>query len=136
MVDTVNGSEGQPIRQVQPPTHPPVAPNKRARESFDAVIRKEIEKLKGVKFSAHALQRLSARNIQLSAEDRSRIVEAIDRAQSKGAKDSLVLVREAALVVSVTNRTVVTVLDRNEMRGNVFTNIDSAIVMDGGEIET
>ena len=135
MVDKVNAGEGQPIRRVQQPEQPPVAPKKRARESFDAVIRKEIEKLKGVKFSAHALQRLSARSIQLSADDRSRIVEAIDRAQSKGAKDSLVLVRGAALVVSVKNRTVVTVLDRDELRGNVFTNIDSAIVMDGDERE-
>lgn len=64
------------------------------------------------------------------------MVEAIDRAQSKGAKDSLVLVRGAALVVSVKNRTVVTVLDRDEIRGNVFTNIDSAVVMDGDEGET
>jgi flagellar operon protein len=84
-----------------------------------------------VKFSAHALQRLDARKIQLSAGDTARIVEAIDRAASKGAKDSLVLVGGAALVVSVTNRTVVTALDREELRGNVFTNIDSAVVMDG-----
>ena len=136
MVDKVNAGEGRPIRQVQQPGRPPVAPKDKAREPFDAVIRKEIEKLKDVKFSAHALQRLSVRNIQLSADDRSRIVEAVDRAQSKGAKDSLVLVRGAALVVSVKNRTVVTVLDRDETRGNVFTNIDSAIVMDGGERET
>jgi hypothetical protein len=45
-------------------------------------------------------------------------------------------VRGAALVVSVTNRTIVTVLDREEMRGNVFTNIDSAVVMDGEQNET
>ena len=121
---------------MQQTKHPSTVPKKRAREPFDAVIRKEIEKLQDVKFSAHALQRLGARNIQLSADDRSRIVEAVDRAQAKGAKDSLVLVRGAALVVSVKNRTVVTVLDRDETRGNVFTNIDSAIVMDGGESGT
>lgn len=130
MVDKINTGEGQPIRQVDP-TRAPVVPERRPREPFDAVIRREIEKLEGVRFSAHALQRLSARNIQLSADDRERIVEAVNRAQSKGAKDSLVLVRGAALVVSVKNRTVVTVLDREETRGNVFTNIDSAVVMDG-----
>ncbi len=135
MVDKTNIGEGQPIRQVHTP-RPPVAPRERPGKSFDAVIRKEIEKWKGVRFSAHALQRLNLRNIQLSTDDRSRIVEAIDRAQSKGAKDSLVLVRGAALVVSVTNRTIVTVLDREEMRGNVFTNIDSAVVMDGDQNET
>jgi flagellar operon protein len=103
----------------------------RAGGSFDAVIRQEIDKWKGVKFSAHAIERLNSRNIRLSADDRAKIVEAIDRAQMKGANDSLVLVRGAALVVSVKNRTIVTALDREEMRGNVFTNIDSAVVMDG-----
>lgn len=132
MVDNTNIGEGQSIRQVQP-APPPVVPKEQVRESFDAVMRKEIEKWKGVRFSAHALQRLSARNISLSTEDRSRIIEAIDRAQSKGAKDSLVIVRGAALVVSVTNRTIVTALGREEMHGNVFTNIDSAVVMDGDE---
>ncbi|UCD58569.1 MAG: hypothetical protein JSV16_05525 [Candidatus Hydrogenedentota bacterium] len=135
MVDKVNISEGQPIRQVQP-KHPPAAPKRRVREPFDVVIRKEIEKLEDVRFSAHALRRLSERNIRLSADDRSKIVEAINRAQSKGAKDSLVLVRGTAVVVSVSNRTVVTVLDREEMRGNVFTNIDSAVVMEGDHNET
>ena len=130
MVNKVNIGEGQPLRNVQPTQTPPVQKT-RTHEPFDAVIRKEIDKLNGVKFSAHALQRLSARNIQLTAEDKAKIAEAIDRAQAKGAKDSLVLVHGAALVVSVKNRTVVTVLDRSELRGNVFTNIDSAVVMDG-----
>ncbi len=134
MVGKTHIGEGQPVRQTQPP-QPQVVGKKSAREPFDAVIRKEIDKLKGVKFSAHALQRLSARKVELGAEDRARIVEAIDRAAAKGAKDSLVLVRGAALVVSVKNRTVVTVLDREELRGNVFTNIDSAIVMDGDYTE-
>lgn len=130
MVNKTHIGEGHPIRQV-PPQPSRVAPKAPAGESFDAVIRKEIESWKGVKFSAHALQRLRARNIRLSADDREKIIRAMDRAQSKGARDSLVLVRTAALVVSVTNRTIVTVLDREEMNGNVFTNIDSAVIMDG-----
>lgn len=134
MVEKANIGEGQSIRQIQP-ARSPVLPKGQARESFDAVMQKEIEKWKGVHFSAHALQRLSSRNISLSREDGSRIVEAIDRAQSKGARDSLVLVRTAALVVSVTNRTVVTALGREEVQGNVFTNIDSAVIMDGDEGE-
>ena len=132
MVDKINTGEGQSIRQVQP-VRPPVVPKGQVRESFDAVMRNEIEKWKGVRFSAHALERLNARNISLSTDDRSKIVEAIDRAQSKGSRDSLVLMRGAAFVVSVTNRTIVTALGREEVHGNVFTNIDSAVVMDGDE---
>jgi len=129
MVGKADIGEGQPVRQVQP-AQTRVAPGQRAGESFDALIRKEIEGWKGVKFSAHALQRLRTRSIHLSSDDRTKIVQAINSAESKGAKDSLVLVRGAALVVSVENRTIVTVLDREEMNGNVFTNIDSAVVMD------
>jgi len=129
MVSKTDIGEGQPIRPIQPQRQR-TAPTDRGAESFDAVIRREIEGWKGVKFSAHALERLRTRNIHLSADDRSNILEAINRAESKGAKDSLVLVRGAALVVSVENRTIVTALDRQEMTGNVFTNIDSAIVMD------
>ena len=130
MVDKINIGEGQPVGRIQPPRTPRIR-EKSVREPFDAVIRKEIEKWEGVRFSAHALQRLNARNIKLSDEDKAKIVDAINRAQTKGAKDSLVLVGETALVVSISNRTVITVLDREEMRGNVFTNIDSAVVMDG-----
>lgn len=130
MVDKINIGDGQPVGRIRAPRTPRVR-EKSVRESFDAVIKKEIEKWEGVRFSAHALQRLNARNIKLSEGDKAKIVDAIDRAQTKGAKDSLVLIGEAALVVSISNRTVITVLDREEMRGNVFTNIDSAVVMDG-----
>ena len=130
MVGKTDIGGGQPIGRIQPPQSR-VTPAERKGESFDAVIRKEIEGWKGIKFSAHALERLRTRNIHLSADDRTRILEAISRADAKGAKDSLVLVGGAALVVSVENRTIVTALDREEMNGNVFTNIDSAVIMDG-----
>lgn len=130
MVGKTDIGGGQQIGPIRP-AQSRVAPAERRGESFDAVIRKEIEGWKGVKFSAHALERLRTRNIHLSADDRNRILEAISRADSKGAKDSLVLVRGAALVVSIRNRTIVTALDREEMNGNVFTNIDSTVVMDG-----
>lgn len=130
MVGKTDIGGGQQIGPIRP-TQSRIAPAERRGESFDAVIRKEIEGWKGVKFSAHALERLRTRNIHLSADDRNRILEAISRADSKGAKDSLVLVRGAALVVSIRNRTIVTALDREEMNGNVFTNIDSTVVMDG-----
>jgi flagellar operon protein len=130
MVGKTDIGGGQPIGRIQP-AQSRVAPADRKGESFDAVIRREIEGWKGVKFSAHALERLRTRNIHLSADDRTKILEAISRAESKGAKDSLVLVRGAALVVSIENRTIVTALDREEVNGNVFTNIDSTVVMDG-----
>ncbi|RJP14977.1 MAG: flagellar protein [Candidatus Abyssobacteria bacterium SURF_5] len=129
MMNRVNLNESQPVQQIRQ-AHP--APGSGAtRETFDAVMRKELAKLRDVKFSAHALSRIASRNIQMEANERTQIAEAVNRAEAKGARDSLVLLDKAALIVSVENRTVVTVLDREEMRGNVFTNIDSAVLMYG-----
>ena len=89
------------------------------------------EKLPGqeVRFSQHALERLKSRGITLSDAQMQQLKSAVDSVAQKGGKDSLVMMGDAALVVSVKNRTVVTAMDRQGMKGNVFTNIDSAVVL-------
>jgi len=83
----------------------------------------------GVKFSQHAVDRMMSRGISFNNQDISKLNEAIQRAETKGGKDTLVLMNDAALIVSVKNKTVVTVMDKNALKENVFTNIDSTIVM-------
>ena len=83
----------------------------------------------GVKFSQHAQDRLKARNIILSANDLANLEGAVNSVARKGGKESLVMMGDSALVVSIKNRTVVTAMDRALMKGNVFTNIDSAVVI-------
>ncbi len=83
----------------------------------------------GVKVSGHAQNRLQSRNIQLGEAEWERVRGGIDRAAAKGAKESLVMVDDVALVVSVKNRTVITAVDRQSLRENVFTNIDSAVIV-------
>lgn len=89
------------------------------------------EKLPGqpVKLSQHAVERLKSRGITLSDADMKQLAGAVDSVAQKGGKDSLIMMKDAALVVSVKNRTVVTAMDRQGMKGNVFTNIDSAVVL-------
>lgn len=84
-----------------------------------------------LRFSRHAQERLQSRNISLSAEDMSKLNQAVSQAREKGARDSLILMNEndLALVVSVKNNTVVTAVDGNSLRENVFTNIDSAVIV-------
>jgi flagellar operon protein len=82
----------------------------------------------GITFSNHAQERLKSRGISLSPTDMEKLEGAVDSVAKKGGKDSLVLLGDAALVVSVKNRTVVTALDRASMQGTVFTNIDSAVI--------
>ena len=92
--------------------------------SFQQVLQ---EKIDAVQFSAHAQQRLKTRNIELSQADVSRINDGLNRAEAKGAKESLILMDQLAFVVSVPNRTVVTAMDDPGAREAVFTQIDSAV---------
>ncbi len=81
-----------------------------------------------LKFSAHARTRLQSRQISLEGGRMERLESAVKQAAGKGSKDALVLMDELAMVVSVKNRTVVTVVDRDNLKQNVFTNIDSAVI--------
>jgi flagellar operon protein len=82
-----------------------------------------------VKFSNHALQRVERRGIDLDANNTlPRLEDGVQRAASKGARDSVVFVDGTAFVVSVRNRTVITAVDAEHMREHVFTNIDSAVI--------
>ncbi|MFN8847776.1 MAG: TIGR02530 family flagellar biosynthesis protein [Bdellovibrionales bacterium] len=87
------------------------------------------ESLEKVKFSNHALDRMRTRGITFTPDDVSRLNEAVNRAAAKGSKDSLVLMNDSALIVSVKNKTVVTVMDKTALKENVFTNIDSTVVL-------
>jgi flagellar operon protein len=82
-----------------------------------------------VKFSNHAIERMQTRGISYSPEQLSKLSEAVSKAAAKGSKDSLILMNDSALIVSVKNNTVVTVMDKNALKENVFTNIDSTVVL-------
>jgi flagellar operon protein len=93
--------------------------------SFSGILQQE---LKNLKFSRHAQQRLETRQIELNEKDLSTLEHAVDRAAQKGGQDSLILLRDLAFIVNVPNRTVVTAMDGDTLRENVFTNIDSAVI--------
>jgi len=89
------------------------------------------QKLNGVQFSQHALERLQTRNIKLGQAELTKLNDAVDKAALKGAKESLVLMNNnnLALVVSVKNKTVITAMDGASIKDNIFTNIDSAVII-------
>jgi flagellar operon protein len=99
--------------------------------SFRSVLQEQqrVTGAQPLKFSAHAMQRLQSRNIHLSNEDMARMNVMADKAAEKGAKQSLFMLRDVAMVVSIKNRTVITAVDGDSMRENVFTNIDSAAII-------
>lgn len=82
-----------------------------------------------LKISAHAHSRILSRGIDLGPEQMRKISGAVDKAAAKGLDDTLILTKDAAFIVSVRNRTVVTAMDRSQLEGNVFTNIEGAVVV-------
>ncbi len=97
------------------------------RSSFAEILNNKLQP--SLRFSNHAQQRLKSRNIQLTASDMEKLEAAVERARQKGARESLILFDRLALVVSVRNNTVITAVDGESMKENVFTNIDSAVIV-------
>ncbi|OGU68163.1 MAG: flagellar protein [Stygiobacter sp. RIFOXYC12_FULL_38_8] len=91
---------------------------------FDAIFKEELEK---IKFSNHAMKRLESRNIQLSETELGKIKDAVSKAESKGSKDSLIMMDKTAFIVNIPNKTVVTAIEVANSNESVFTNIDSVV---------
>lgn len=97
-------------------------------DAFASLLEQAVGKSGEVRFSAHAMQRLTEREVTLSDEDKARIGESLDRAGEKGGRQALILMDDLALIASVPNRTVITVSPKSELQDMVFTNIDSAVI--------
>ena len=97
--------------------------------SFKEMFSKELAMEREVSFSRHAHERLFSRGIELDEAKLNKLADAIDKAESKASKETLILDDEAAYVVSVSNRTVVTVFDRDNLQDGIVTSIDSAVIM-------
>lgn len=106
------------------PTKAPASPDNRFGDVFEKTIRDS----QPVRFSAHAQNRLTHRQISLTEPQVARLEQSVTSAADKGAESSLVLLDNLAFIVSVRNRTVVTALDQAQTSSHVFTQIDSAVI--------
>ncbi len=127
MVDTVYFPNPVQVNTARTPKQQKSGTATGADSTFARMLDEKLP-AQGITFSNHAQERLKSRGISLSRTDMEKLEGAVESVAKKGGKDSLVLLGDAALVVSVKNRTVVTALDRASMQGNVFTNIDSAVI--------
>lgn len=82
-----------------------------------------------LKVSKHATERLTERNITISEAEWAHVTDKVNEAKAKGIRDSLVLMDQAALIVSAKNSTVITAMDRKEAKDQLFTNIDGTIIL-------
>lgn len=108
----------------------PESPEQQGKESFAQALEQKLHENKGVEFSKHAMQRISERSIDLTEGNTlERLNKGVEIAADKGSSETLVLVDTNAFVVSVKNNKVITTIDREELLGNIFTNIDSTVII-------
>lgn len=101
-------------------------PQKKA--DFGATLARETERQESLKISQHAQKRLNSSQVQLTDSDMDRLDGAVRRASEKGSNQSLVMLDDLALVVSVKNKVVITAVDEARRKEGVFTNIDSVVI--------
>ncbi len=104
-------------------------PKGKARVEFTRTLEKALEDKK-IKMTNHARERIISRHIRLDEKDVTQISDVMNTLQGKGGKISLLLMGDTTLVTNVKNRTVITALDSYGDANKVFTQIDSAALID------
>lgn len=112
-----------PAGALRKPVKPGIA-DQPETNSFQHVLRDKL-----IRFSHHAEVRLKQRGIDWNPERTAKLESAVNKAAAKGARESLIMFQDVALIVNVKNRTVVTAMDGNQMQDNVITQIDSAVIV-------
>jgi flagellar operon protein len=99
---------------------------KKGRLDFSEMLTQTLKPERKLVFSAHAQKRINDRNINVDLE---RLDNGISQVDKKGAKNTLVMMDNNAFIVNVKNKTVITAIDQQSIKNNVFTNIDSVAIV-------
>ncbi|MBE6051362.1 MAG: flagellar biosynthesis protein [Clostridium sp.] len=96
-------------------------------ENFKDVLNRTLDKNSGYTLSKHAAERI--RDIGFTESDMKNIQKGFELAEDKGAKNSVMVYKDVALIASIENKTVITAVDKDRAESNVFTNIDSVVLL-------
>ena len=91
---------------------------------FGALLQNAMEDSQNIRFSKHAAARVEQRGIEVTDS----LLKDLNQAE-KGAKDVVVIGQQGAFIVNIPNNVVVTTMTSQEMKQNIFTNIDSAVLL-------
>ena len=125
MIDRVARVGGALPAQPQKPAAP-------SGESFGALLQKAQEQRQGQKqinFSKHAMSRAQERGIELTPDLMEKLSGSVEKAQEKGAKNILAFNATQAFIINVPYGRVITTMNQDEMKENIFTNIDGAVLI-------
>jgi len=125
MVDKVNLSQVSGISPT--PSKKQTGKTAQSNGSFaDALT----EASNDVQFSNHAQKRMEVRDIALNDTGINRLTKAVEKAEKRGCRESLILMDDLAFIVNVKDRMIVTALDVEQKGEGVFTQIDSVVLAD------
>ena len=101
-------------------------------EEFKSLLKEQVDQTKkehGISLSTHAAKRLQERNLTMDSAEFYKIKDAMVKLKAKGSQDSLVITDKAAYIVDVPNNKIVTAIDKESITDNVFTKIDSTVIV-------
>ena len=111
----------------------PVQRQKGPAGGFGAMLQQELAKsqqpAQSVEFSKHAISRAQERGIEVTPDLMDQLAGSVIRAQAKGATNILAMDTEKAFIINVPNARVITAITQEEMKENIFTNIDGAVFL-------
>ena len=124
-----------PVGRITPNT--PVGPASAHRQGggaapglFDQMLAEQLQRQQpapaapgGVGLSNHAAKRA----LGLDAASMARLGSAMDKAQQKGGRTSLIVLDGVAVVANVQERKIVTAMPVEQSKEKVFTNVDSVV---------
>ena len=99
------------------------------RSQFADIMSEKIRTSSEVEFSKHALSRVVSRDVDLTSQQIERLNHGAHLARSKGLNNSLILVDQIAFVVNLNQNKVITTINDQGLKDNVFTNIDGAVIV-------
>lgn len=103
--------------------------NQEVKESsFKQLLSEKQSQANSLSFSKHAAERIEQRNIDIDESVEGKLNEALEQAKDKGLKNVLVMIDSSAFILNTLNNKVITALNNSELKGNIFTNIDGAVI--------
>ena len=119
--------------QIQPAAPPKTRGKSGQPGAFGALLQQELTKVprqeQSVAFSKHAMSRAEERGIEVTPDLMDQLAGSVIRAQAKGARNILAMDGSKAFIINVPTAKVITAITQDEMKENIFTNIDGAVFL-------
>lgn len=99
-----------------------------SKSNFNEILQDEIKRNESsYTLSKHAADRL--KEIKFTEADMKAIGKGFKIAEEKGSKNSVMIYKDVALIASIENKTVITAIEKERAKDNIYTNIDSVVIL-------